>query len=78
MNGWAVRAGARYWLRALALSSTRRDSAERLPMREDDAPLSREDRLAAKLRENLRRRKEQARNLARGEQAQLPKGESNS
>jgi hypothetical protein len=47
-------------------------------MREDNAPLSREDRLAAKLRENLRRRKEQARNLARSEQAQLPKGESNS
>jgi hypothetical protein len=47
-------------------------------MREADAPPSREDRLAAKLRENLRRRKEQARNLARSEQAQLPKGESNS
>ena len=78
MNGWAVRAGAGYWPGALALSSMRRDSAKRLPMREDDSPQSREDRLAAKLRENLRRRKEQARILARGEQAQLPKDESNS
>ncbi|MFM5949672.1 MAG: hypothetical protein ACKOPM_10660 [Novosphingobium sp.] len=47
-------------------------------MREDTAPQSREDRLAAKLRENLRRRKEQARNLSRSEQPQLPKDESNS
>jgi len=30
------------------------------------APLSREERLAAKLRENLRRRKEQAREQVRG------------
>ena len=42
-------------------------------MREDPAPLSREERLAAKLRENLRRRKEQARNLSA---APLPKDES--
>ena len=47
-------------------------------MAEETAPLSREDRLAAKLRENLRRRKEQARNLAQGGQPPLPKGESNS
>ncbi|PKB14099.1 hypothetical protein B0I00_2727 [Novosphingobium kunmingense] len=46
-------------------------------MREDTAPPpakpSREDRLAAKLRENLRRRKEQAREMA---DPALPKDES--
>ena len=47
-------------------------------MPEDAAPQSREDRLAAKLRENLRRRKEQARNMTRQAQPQLPKDESNS
>jgi hypothetical protein len=36
-------------------------------MREETPPLTREERLAAKLRENLKRRKEQARELARGE-----------
>ncbi len=44
------------------------DSAERLLMREDQPPqsreLTREERLAAKLRENLRRRKAQARGKA--------------
>ena len=43
--------------------------------------LSREERLAAKLRENLRRRKDQAREQARGEAAEdgpraLPKDEA--
>ena len=46
-------------------------------MREDapspPAKLSREERLAAKLRENLRRRKEQAREMA---DPALPKNES--
>ena len=46
-------------------------------MREDPAPegrkTNREDRLAAKLRENLRRRKDQARELA---DPALPKDES--
>ena len=45
------------------------DSAARLPMPEDQPPLSRqatrEQRLAAKLRENLQRRKQQAREIAR-------------
>ncbi len=40
-------------------------------MREKPPALSREERLAAKLRENLRRRKEQAREV----NAALPKGE---
>jgi hypothetical protein len=37
------------------------DSAQELPMREDKPAPTREERLAAKLRENLRRRKAQAR-----------------
>jgi hypothetical protein len=37
-------------------------------------PLSREDRLAAKLRENLKRRKAQARVLDAQDNAPLPKG----
>ena len=72
-TGQAVRAGARYWLRALALSSARRDITTRMPMREETAPLSREERLAAKLRENLRRRKEQAREIGRNGTPTLPK-----
>ena len=40
-------------------------SAGKLPMRKDDN-LSREERLAAKLRENLRRRKDQARAISGG------------
>jgi len=40
------------------------DSAQQLPMREKDPAPSREERLAAKLRENLRRRKDQARAAA--------------
>ena len=34
---------------------------------------SREERLAAKLRENLKRRKQQARDLEQGDNAALPK-----
>ena len=56
------------------------DSAARLPMREEPAPLSREERpltreerLAAKLRENLRRRKVQAREIAEEPPQSLPK-----
>jgi len=40
--------------------------------------LSREERLAAKLRENLRRRKSQAKALEAKDHAPLPKGESKS
>jgi hypothetical protein len=44
--------------------STRRDNAKAFRMSEDTRKnLSREERLAAKLRENLRRRKAQARAL---------------
>ena len=67
-------AGARYWPRTLALSSARRDSAARLLMPDDNPPLTREERLAAKLRENLRRRKVQAREIAREDTPTLPKG----
>jgi hypothetical protein len=52
------------------------DSAEALPMREDSPRLSREERLAAKLRENLRKRKEQAREKDGGQV--LPKPDLNS
>jgi hypothetical protein len=44
-------------------------------MREDPAPLSREERLAAKLRENLRRRKLQAREIAGEPSPSLSKAE---
>jgi hypothetical protein len=44
-------------------------------MPDTPAALSREERLAAKLRENLRRRKEQARVQARGDTPRLPKGQ---
>ena len=43
-------------------------------MNEKLPSLTRDERLAAKLRENLRRRKEQAREI----NAVLPKGEANS
>jgi hypothetical protein len=43
-------------------------------MREDAPPMTREERLAAKLRENLRRRKAQAREIAQGGTPTLPKG----
>jgi len=39
------------------------NSGKALPMAEDKADLSREERLAARLRENLRRRKQQGREL---------------
>ena len=42
-------------------------------MNTSNPPSSREDRLAAKLRENLRRRKEQARELASEDNPALPK-----
>ena len=44
-------------------------------MSEDKAPTTREERLAAKLRENLRRRKAQARALDAREGETLPKEE---
>ena len=42
-------------------------------MNDKPAAPSREERLAAKLRENLRRRKAQARAMEQGDQAALPK-----
>ena len=42
-------------------------------MDETPANLTREERLAAKLRENLRRRKQQARDLAANDTSALPK-----
>ena len=45
-------------------------------MSQDSQPLDREQRLAAKLRENLRRRKAQAREIAREDEARLPKPEA--
>ena len=42
-------------------------------MSKDQGAGSRDDRLAAKLRENLRRRKEQAREMAGNDNAALPK-----
>ncbi len=47
-------------------------------MRDDPAPTTREERLAAKLRENLRRRKEQAREMAQEGNPALPKAGSTS
>ena len=44
-----------------------------LAMNDKPAAPSREERLAAKLRENLRRRKAQARAMEQGDQAALPK-----
>ena len=60
---------------ALALSSDWLDSAKRLPMRETSPfpAQTREQRLAAKLRENLGRRKAQARAIEGAEV--LPKDE---
>jgi hypothetical protein len=45
-------------------------------MSQDSQPLAREQRLAAKLRENLRRRKAQAREIARDDDARLSKPEA--
>jgi hypothetical protein len=42
-------------------------------MREEPPPGSREQRLAAKLRENLRRRKDQAREIVQQQPVILPK-----
>jgi hypothetical protein len=46
-----------------------------LPMGKEPVP-TREERLATKLRENLKRRKQQARELANDAKAALPKAES--
>jgi hypothetical protein len=48
------------------------DSGKALPMDEGKPPMTREERLAARLRENLRRRKAQARELERRDDG-LPK-----
>ncbi len=66
-----VRTGARYWPGGLALSSDWLDSRNRLPMNEKPLLSPREQRLAAALRENLKRRKAQAR--AGGAVQALPK-----
>ena len=47
-------------------------------MSDPEAPKTREERLAAKLRENLRRRKAQARALESPDKAALSKEEPNS
>ena len=57
----ARRTGARYWPGGLALSSDWLDRLGRLPMPEKPPLTPREQRLAAALRENLKRRKAQAR-----------------
>jgi len=51
------------------------DSGKTLPMSETPPQPSREERLAAKLRENLRRRKAQARDIR---ESGLPKAEPDS
>ena len=56
-----VWAGARYWPGGLALSSEWLDSRDRSRMPEKPPLTPREQRLAAALRENLKRRKAQAR-----------------
>ena len=70
--------GAGYWPCPLALSSDWLDSRDRLPMRETSpSPAkTREQRLAVKLRENLVRRKAQARENEAA--LTLPKGEETS
>ena len=65
--------GARYWPCTLALSSDWLDSADLITMAPTDPVPTREERLAAKLRENLKRRKDQAR--AAGAVPTLPKRE---
>ena len=52
--------------------SRRANSGKALPMAEGKQALSREERLAAKLRENLKRRKAQARAVERPDET-LPK-----
>ena len=52
--------------------SGQRDSGMGLPMNEGQPPATREERLAARLRENLRRRKAQARAIERRDDG-LPK-----
>jgi hypothetical protein len=47
-------------------------------MREEPPSLSRQDRLAAQLRENLRRRKAQAREIGRTASPTLPKDQADS
>ncbi len=71
-----VRAGARYWPHPLALSSTSLIARVRLIMSKE-TERTREERLAAKLRENLRRRKEQAREFS-GRKPPLPKEDGSS
>ncbi len=53
--------------------SAARYRGKALTMGKDAAPSSREERLAAKLRENLHRRKAQARAVDRGDKPTLPK-----
>ena len=76
-------AGARYWRCRPGLSSTAPLRQGRLAMDEKPAKPTREERLAAKLRENLRRRKAQSREMGArqtqdAETAPLPKGPSKS
>jgi hypothetical protein len=50
------------------------DSGKALPMDEERRPMTREERLAARLRENLRRRKAQARSRAAAGGTDRPPG----
>ena len=55
--------------------SRKLDSGMGLPMNEGQPPATREERLAARLRENLRRRKAQARALERTDESLSKKPE---
>lgn len=66
-------AGARHWPSGRLLSSAL-GRGKRFVMSEGKPTLTREERLAAKLRENLRRRKTQARAMD-GKDQPLPKEE---
>ncbi len=71
--------GARLSLRRALV---KRGNVRHAPLMSNEDTLSREQRLAAKLRENLRRRKAQAKTLGGAQEKQAPaslsKGESNS
>lgn len=73
-RGWLGRPGRGALLAATpCFVKPKPDSRDKLPMGEQAVSLSREERLAAKLRENLRRRKAQAREIAGEETPRLPK-----
>ena len=70
------RAGARYYAQGLqcqAAVASRPTPWQGIAMSKDDSGTTREERLAAKLRENLKRRKAQARALDQEGNPALPK-----